>query len=451
MMRPGITSRIVLLATLVAAIAVIVAALVSYPLVRSTAQATAADDLSRLAELTVTSLRVQGGAYVLPERVAAILRGEEVVAYIVTSGATDLPDGITPADVAKVTQGAPVTAVTTTAAGDMLVVGRPLERGVGVVLLQPAEAASNAGAVLLRLAIALAIGLAIAVVIAIVASRRIARPLRRAADAAERLGRGERGVVVTPQGPAEVAQVAESLNRLSTELAMSEGRQRDFLLSVSHELRTPLTAVRGYAEALADGVVPADDVERTGAVMSAETQRLDRLVTDLLDLARLGAVDFRITSVPVQLDTLAREAAAVWHDRCERESVAFWAEIPEQPVLVRADPMRLRQVLDNLAENALRVTPAGRQMVLAVRVEPPWGVLEVRDGGPGLQADDLPVAFEPGVLHERYRGIRQVGTGLGLALVGRLAAGMRGWARAGNAPEGGASFIVGMPLDEGIR
>jgi two-component system sensor histidine kinase BaeS len=80
------------------------------------------------------------------------------------------------------------------------------------------------------------------------------------------------------------------------------------------------------------------------------------------------------------------------------------------------------------------------------RVEDGWGVLEVRDSGPGLAPDDMDVAFEPGILHERYRGLRPVGTGLGLALVGRLAAGMAGWSRASTAPEGGASFSVGVPL-----
>ncbi|MBU6312788.1 MAG: ATP-binding protein, partial [Actinomycetales bacterium] len=84
---------------------------------------------------------------------------------------------------------------------------------------------------------------------------------------------------------------------------------------------------------------------------------------------------------------------------------------------------------------------------LDVRHEQEWGVLSLSDSGPGLAPDDLAVAFEPGILHERYRGLRPVGTGLGLALVGRLAQGMGGWARASGAPSGGACFTVGVPLD----
>jgi two-component system sensor histidine kinase BaeS len=227
---------------------------------------------------------------------------------------------------------------------------------------------------------------------------------------------------------------------------VSEGRQREFLLSVSHELRTPITSVRGYAEALADGLVADDDVARTGTVMAAETQRLDRLVSDLLDLARLRADDFVIECVDVDLREMIADAAEVWSDRCQRAEIALSVDIPEAPVIVRADPLRLRQVVDNLAENALRVTPAGGVIVITGRAEQGSGVVEVRDSGPGLALEDLDVAFEPGILHERYRGLRPVGTGLGLALVGRLATGMGGWARAGSASEGGAAFTVGVPL-----
>lgn len=448
MRRPGILSRIVLLTSSVAALAVLVAALVSFPLVRTNAQALATESLSRLADLTVTTLRFErDGRYMLPPRVADALMAEEVTAFIVTSGATDLPEGVTVEDVAAVTSGNPISTTADTSQGRVLVVGRPYDRGTGVLLIQPSSVAgSSAGVVLLRLGLALLIGLVIAIVVAVLAAQRITRPLRRAADAANRLGGGERGVVVTPEGPAEVANIAESLNRLSEALAVSEGRQREFLLSVSHELRTPITSVRGYAEALADGLVPADDISRTGTVMAAETQRLDRLVSDLLDLARLRADDFRINPVTLDLCQLARDAAAVWTDRCERVGVALRTEIPEAGIWVVADPMRLRQIIDNLAENALRIAPVDSHIVLAVSGDDGWGLVEVRDAGPGLAPSDLDVAFEPGILHERYRGIRQVGTGLGLALVGRLAAGMGGWARAGNAPEGGARFTVAVPL-----
>ena len=448
MKRLGILPATVLLAVAVATIAAVVAALVSLPLIRGNAEALATAELARLADLTATALRVDPqGRYVLPPRVAGVLQAEQVTAYVVGPGAEELPEGVTTDEVAAVTTGSGVEAQAETSAGTVLVVGRPFEPGFGVILVQPLSVAGGTATELIaRLLIALVIGLAIAVAIALVAGAWLTTPLRRAADAALRLGRGERGIHVRPEGPAEVADMAEALNRLAAALAVSEGRQREFLLSVSHELRTPITSVRGYAEALADGLVEGEDVARTGSVMAAETHRLDRLVSDLLDLARLRADDFVIECVDVDLGEMLNDASEVWADRCERADIALRAEVPATLVIVRADPLRLRQVIDNLAENALRVVPVGGVIVMTGGAEGDWGVVEVRDSGPGLAPEDRDVAFEPGILHERYRGLRPVGTGLGLALVGRLATGMDGWARAGSAAEGGASFTVGVPL-----
>jgi two-component system sensor histidine kinase BaeS len=439
----------VLLAVAVATIAAVVAALVSLPLIRSNAETVATAELARLADLTATALRVDPrGTYVLPPRVAGVLEAEQVTAYVVGPGAADLPEGVTPAEVDSVTTGQGVEVRADTADGAVLVVGRPFEPGIGVILVQPSSVAGGtATEVIARLVVALVIGLAIAVAIALVAGAWLTTPLRRAADAAMRLGRGDRGIHVQPEGPAEVADIAEALNRLAAALAVSEGRQREFLLSVSHELRTPITSVRGYAEALADGLVGAEDVARTGAVMAAEAVRLDRLVSDLLDLARLRADDFVIECTDVDLKAMLVEAAEVWRVRSERADVRLVAELPDRAIVVSADPLRLRQVLDNLTENALRVTPAGGVIVMSAAASTSeWGIVEVRDSGPGIAPEDREVAFEPGILHERYRGLRPVGTGIGLALVGRLAAGMGGWASADEAIEGGACFRVGVPL-----
>jgi two-component system, OmpR family, sensor kinase len=172
-------------------------------------------------------------------------------------------------------------------------------------------------------------------------------------------------------------------------------------------------------------------------------------VSDLLDLARLGAQDFRLDLAPVDLTRLVADAAQVWTDRAAREAVDVRVDIPPGPLVVATDATRVRQILDGLAENALRMTPAGRPIVLALRAEPRWAVLEVRDGGPGLSSQDLEVAFERSALYDRYRGIRRVGTGVGLALVAGLAGRLGGAAVAGSAPEGGAAFTVRLPRKPG--
>ncbi|MBI1377496.1 MAG: HAMP domain-containing protein [Frankiales bacterium] len=445
--RPSLTRQFALTTSLVAVVAVVVAALVSIPLVSRASEAQARDTLAREADLVVDVVaRAENdpvGSGLARWRAALVAQG--ITVQVVRPRRPPQPP-VTAADVAVTAAGGSVSDVRGGDGGTVYVEGRQVSSGVSVFLVQDAAVAgSQAGLALRRLALALLAGLVVAALLGYVVARRVVRPLRDAAEAAHRLADGARDVALVPDGPAEVASVGESINRLSGALASSESRQRDFLLSVSHELRTPLTGIKGYAEALADGVVAPGEVPRTGATLLRESERLDRLVADLLDLARLGAADLRLSPVDVDLAALGADAAAVWSARCEREGVVFVPELPATPLVVRTDPLRVRQIVDNLAENALRVTPSGRPLVLSVRPET-WGAaVEVRDGGPGLTPDDVAVAFEPAALFERYHGVRQVGTGVGLALVGRLAARLGGRAYAGNAPEGGARIGVALP------
>lgn len=274
----------------------------------------------------------------------------------------------------------------------------------------------------------------------------VTRPLGRLASAARRMSAGERDVHVPPEGPAEVADVAEAFCTLSRALAASEERQRRFLLAVSHELRTPLTAVAGYAEALADRALPPAEVPHAAEVIVTETGRLQRRVEDLLALARLEADDFRLAPAPTDVGALVRAAAAACLPRASSSDVRLTVEAPDVGPVVVTDGERLRQAVDALADNALKVLPAGAPLVLACLPLPGGGVrVEVRDGGPGLPPEDLAVAFERGRLTERYRGNRAVGSGVGLALVGELARRMGGVATADPALEGGVRFAVTLP------
>jgi two-component system sensor histidine kinase BaeS len=152
-------------------------------------------------------------------------------------------------------------------------------------------------------------------------------------------------------------------------------------------------------------------------------------------------------SAPVDLRGVVDGAAEIWRHRCATAGVDFRVEAVEPAIVVFADAQRLRQALDGLLENALRVTPQGAPIVVATHTEPGGvAVLEVRDGGPGLSDDDLTVAFERSALYERYRGIRRVGTGLGLAIVHRIVERLGGTVEAGHALEGGARFTIRMPL-----
>ncbi|HEY6745565.1 MAG TPA: HAMP domain-containing sensor histidine kinase [Mycobacteriales bacterium] len=455
--RHTLAGRIALVTTAVAVVAVLVAGLVSLGLVRSAGDGDARRTLSALADAAADGSgagagRVGTGPVATRTRTRNQLNALKIdFTFLTRAGATQggPADGLASRALSErerreVVDGRSLSLTRDVGGVRTLVEARPSASG-GVVLAQALSDASFARDAVQRIGIALLIGLAVAVLAGVLLARLLARPLRRAARTAHLLAAGARDVRVPPEGPAEVAEVADSLNALSAALATSEGRQRDFLLSVSHELRTPLTAITGFAESLADGVTTGTDVRPVGRTVLGEARRLDRLVSDLLDLARLGALDFRIDLRPVDLTELVRAAGDVWRARCEAVGVIGRTDLPAHPVLCVTDPTRVRQILDGLAENALRVTPAGRPVVLGLYETPGAAVLQVRDGGPGLSDEDLPVAFERSVLYERYRGVRQVGTGVGLALVHGLTTRLGGSADAGRAAEGGACFTVRLP------
>ena len=180
--------------------------------------------------------------------------------------------------------------------------------------------------------------------------------------------------------------------------------------------------------------------------MSHNSEPIARPIAEALSEC-LEADDFRLDLMRVDLGALAGDAGTVWDARCRAAGVVFGLYAPEAPVWVTADPRRLRQVVDGLAENALRVTPSGAPLAFAVF---PGGVLQVRDGGPGLAPADYAVVFDRGALHERYRGHRPVGAGgIGLALAHGLVTRMGGTIAAEPAPEGGACFTVCLPATDG--
>lgn len=442
--------RITTLMAAVVAIAVVVAGLVSVGLVRGAAQDEARKALRSKADLVSAVLEASRPVDIAPA--LRVVRQQDTPVALKGAGGRLSGDALARTAYTRLPQAERTVSGSHTLRIDgrqVLVEVRPLSNGATVVFAQRTSLATGQSLRLLnRVLLALVIGLVLAVLASVLFARRLAAPLRSTAIAAHRMASGERAVRVVPEGPAEVAETGESLNALAEALEHSERRQREFLLSVSHELRTPLGAVKGFAEGLQDGVITGDAVPAAGRTIVAESARLERLVADLLDLARLGADDFRFDAVPLDLRDVVAEAAEVWGERCRREGVRFAVERPAAAVPVRTDPVRVRQVIDGLAENALRVTDAGAPLVLALGADGDRAVVEVRDGGPGLTPDDMAVAFERSELYQRYRGVRRVGTGLGLALVKALVDGLRGTVSVQRAPvEGGTCFRVELPLD----
>jgi signal transduction histidine kinase len=445
--RTTLWVRVTAFGLAVAGVMALVAGLVSVRLVTTAARDATRETLADQADVVAAQL---GDAQVAAPRVTQILSGQGIA--LVRQRAGGVPAGTDQravraarrAGLGNVTSARELHGSAVIGGTLLLVEGRALDGGGAVALVRESETSKAAGRRLVgNVLFALAVGLGVAAVAGLLLARLLARPLRRTAEVAVGMSQGRRDLRVPLAGPRELVEVGESLNALADALARSESRQREFLLSVSHELRTPLTSVRGFAESLADGVVTGDDVVEVGQTIEREAERLDGLVTDLLDLARLGAADFRLDLVDVDLSEVLAEAARVWESRCAATGVVLQTEGLGKRVMVRTDPRRLRQVIDGLAANAVRATPAGAPVVFALYdINEVVAIIVIRDGGPGLSKEDYPLAFEKGVLHSRYQGVRPVGTGIGLALVHGLVTRLGGTITAGPAPEGGAAFRI---------
>jgi signal transduction histidine kinase len=262
------------------------------------------------------------------------------------------------------------------------------------------------------------------------------------AVAARQLGTGRLETRVPQDGDDEVAEVAAAFNDLAGGIERQQAEQRAFLASVGHELKTPLTTVQGHVEALLDGTV-SDEAGRRRSLerLHTETGRLTRLVADLLELGRTGRGRFTVALVDTDAAAVLRDAGEAAALRAAGRQIPFELRVTA-PLPARIDPGRLRQVLDNLLSNAIRITPPGHPVLLAARALPDGRVeTVVADRGPGVAQEDLPHTFERGYLWARYRGTRTVGSGLGLAIVKGLcdAMGVAIWAE--ETPQGGGLTV----------
>ncbi len=230
-----------------------------------------------------------------------------------------------------------------------------------------------------------------------------------------------------------------------TDLKNADQIRRDFVANVSHELRTPLTAIKGYAEALVDD--PDDDEARLRflAIIHRQAARMERLVTDLLRLARLDAgqetVDYATCDVAATANGVVADLEQLIAEKQQRVTVSIPADA-RTPV---TDPAKIHDILRNLIENAVNYTPEGGAIDVAAAVTRHGFELTVTDTGPGLPDGDLIRVFERFYRVDKSRA-RPGGTGLGLAIVKHLVQVMGGTVTAGNRPDGGAIFTVRLPL-----
>ncbi len=292
-----------------------------------------------------------------------------------------------------------------------------------IVVAKPQDVVSDQWAPLVqRLGAAIAIGGLLAWLLGLWLSRRISKPVQALARASDEIASGNYAVQVpVGRGSSELTHLSERFNQMAARLAATEERERQFLMSVSHELRTPLTAIKGHVDALRDGLV--DDPELIAAsldVVANEATRLERLVGDVLDLAKLRAHRFTVQTEEVDMGRLVEQAYGSFGDEARRREIHYALDGAEQAPTIITDGDRVLQVITNLLKNAFRWTPDGGTIGVALDASNGAIRVEVSDTGPGITREDAQRIFNPFVSHDTQ------GTGLGLPIARELAGALGG-------------------------
>jgi signal transduction histidine kinase len=354
---------------------------------------------------------------------------------------SDLPEGVAASDTTRTFEFAPPGAERTyLAVSKPVILEQDTHFGALIVAKPKAELRSRWLTLLQRLALAGIGGIVVAGLLAWYLSRRITKPVLALAEAADQVaeGRYDVDIPVVP-GDDEISDLSRRFAQMASRLRQTEEMERNFLMSVSHELRTPLTAIRGHVEALREGVV--DDPEMRAHsldIVADETTRLERLVGDVLDLAKLDAHRFTVLTEEVDMERLVDRAYSTFGEEARRRAIDYRQDVLAKPVIM-SDGDRVLQVITNLLSNAFRWTPDGGTIGVELSAENGTVSVAVQDTGPGISEREQERIFRP------FWSRDGRGTGLGLAIARELAVALGGRIELDSAPGSGSRFELRLP------
>ncbi len=290
----------------------------------------------------------------------------------------------------------------------------------------------------------IAVGVVLVAALGVSMAGWIGRRLSGLESASRRIAEGDLTARAPIEGDDEITAASVAFNDMAEELESTRLREREFLLSIGHDLRTPLTTIRGYAEALDDGLVSVDEARRAAEVLHASTDRLSRLVEDIMLLARLEAQEFTLQPEEVDVGAYVAGIVETYDVRADSLGIEIALEVTDHAIAT-IDPDRFGQICSNLIENAMRYTPEHGSVEVSVGSEGEIVRFSVSDAGPGIDPEDIDRVFDRLFVAQHYRPIRPEGSGLGLAIVRGIVEAMGGTVVVDSTPGAGTEFKVEIP------
>ncbi len=288
------------------------------------------------------------------------------------------------------------------------------------------------------------LAIAIALFFTFFLSRRILSPVRALTLVAGKLGRGDFSQRVQFKDKGEMGELAQAFNSMADDLERVEKRQRDIVADVAHELRTPLSNIRGYLEAIRDGVVEPD--AKTIRSLVEEASLLSRLVDDLQELSLAETGELELIRQAEDISRVINQAVLAMQAKATAKGVSLHTEPPGELPLCDIDSQRIRQVLHNLLDNAVVHTPAGGVITVGTRREGEWVEISVTDTGEGIPAQELPNIFERFYRVDKSRSRATGGHGLGLTIAKRLVEAHGGKVKVESEVGRGSRFTFSVPV-----
>jgi len=288
------------------------------------------------------------------------------------------------------------------------------------------------------------IGVAIALVITFLFSRRVLAPVKALTSAARQLGRGDFSQRVQVKDKGEVGEMANTFNFMASDLEQAEQLQRNMVADIAHELRTPLSNLRGYLEAVRDGVIKPDaDTIRS---LDEEAALLSRLVDDLQELSLAEAGELKLVCQAENIGELIKQTVDGLQAQATTKGLSVSVDLPDRLPAVNIDSPRISQVLRNLLENALAHTAEGDAITVTAAQQGNWVEVSVVDTGEGIPAEGLPNIFERFYRVDKSRARTTGGSGLGLTIAKRLVEAHGGTIQAQSERGKGSRFSFTVPV-----